>query len=60
MRVIVAGEKHWHADDLAEDVVTRLLRRYGPSLVIVHGGACGIDHSFALACEELGVEVEQL
>ena len=58
MRVIVAGEKHWHADDLAENVVTRLLKRYGLGLVIVHGGDCGVDHSFALACAELGVEVD--
>jgi hypothetical protein len=26
--------------------------------VIVHGGAPCIDHSFSLACEELGIEVD--
>ncbi len=32
--------------------------RYGPGLVIIYGGECGIDHSFSLACWKLGVEME--
>jgi hypothetical protein len=58
MRVIVTGDRNWYAPDLAEEVVGRLLVRYGPGLVIVHGGATGIDRSFAEACDDLGVEQE--
>jgi len=41
MRVIVTGDRDWYAPDLAAEVVKRLLVRYGPDLVIVHGGATG-------------------
>jgi hypothetical protein len=58
MRIIIAGERHWSAPELAEDIVNRLLARYGPELVVVHGGAPGIDQSFAVACHELGVMAE--
>lgn len=58
MRVILTGDRNWHAPDLAEKVRNRLLLRYGPGLVIVHGGATGIDRSFAEACGDLGVEQE--
>jgi hypothetical protein len=58
MRVIVTGNRHWYAPDLAEKVVNRLVRRYGRGLVIVHGGATGIDQSFAEACTKLGIEQE--
>jgi hypothetical protein len=58
MRVLVTGDRRWYAPDLAVQVVNRLLVRYGPSLVIVHGAAEGIDRSFAEACFALGVEQE--
>src|SRR5262245_52005376 len=46
MRIIVTGDRNWYAPDLAEQVINRLILRYGPSLVIVHGAATGIDRSF--------------
>jgi hypothetical protein len=58
MRVIITGDRAWHAPALAAEVVKRLLVRYGPDLVIVHGGATGIDWSFTQACANLGVKVE--
>lgn len=58
MRIIVTGDRNWYAPDLAEQVLNRLLRRYGPNLVIVHGAATGIDRSFAEACGELGIKQE--
>src|SRR3954468_13843106 len=58
MRIIVTGDRNWYAPDLAEQVLNRLLVRYEPGLVIVHGGATGIDRSFAEACDDLGVEQE--
>ncbi len=58
MRIIVTGDRNWYAPDLAEQVINRLLVRYGPGLVIVHGAATGIDRSFAEACGEIGVDQE--
>jgi hypothetical protein len=58
MRVIVTGDRNWNARDLAEEIVKRLLARYGRELVIAHGGAPGIDWSFTQACADLGVTVE--
>jgi hypothetical protein len=58
MRVLVTGDRRWYAPDLAVQVVNRLLCRYGPDLVIVHGAATGIDASFAEACADLSVEQE--
>jgi YspA, cpYpsA-related SLOG family len=58
MRILVAGDRHWRCDDLAEQILSRLLARYGPDLVIVHGGACGVDNAFDEACRELGIVAE--
>jgi len=58
MRVIVTGDRARYASELAEQIVSRLLIRFGLGLVIVPGAATGIDRSFAEACGELGVEQE--
>jgi hypothetical protein len=58
MRILVTGDRNWYCLEPAESVVNRVLLRYGPGMVIVHGGATGIDRSFAEACDELGVEQE--
>jgi hypothetical protein len=58
MRVIVTGDRNWYCPDLAEAVVNRMLARYCPGLVIVHGGATGVDRSFAEAAEAVGVDQE--
>jgi YspA, cpYpsA-related SLOG family len=58
MRVIVKGGRHWAALDLAEDILKRLLTKYGPNLVIIDGGACGVDKAFAIAFRKLGVLAE--
>lgn len=58
MRVIVTGDRKWYAPDMAEQVLNRLILRYGPGLVVVHGAATGIDRSFAEACGEVGVDQE--
>lgn len=54
----MTGDRNWYAPDLSEQVLNRLLLRYGPGFVIVHGAATGIDRSFAEACGELGVDQE--
>jgi hypothetical protein len=58
IRILITGDRHWRCDDLAEQILNRLLARYGPDLTVVHGGAAGVDNAFAVACEELGIVVE--
>jgi YspA, cpYpsA-related SLOG family len=58
MRILITGDRHWRCDDLAEQVLNRLLARYGPDLVVVHGGAPGVDQAFSVAARELGITVE--
>lgn len=58
MLILVTGGRSWYVPDLAEQVVSRLLARYGPGLLIVHGAASSIDLSFAEACREQDVEQE--
>jgi hypothetical protein len=58
MRVIVTGDRHWYSPDLAGRVLGRLAARYGDALVIVEGGASGVDESFRLACHGLGIAFE--
>jgi hypothetical protein len=58
MRILVTGDRHWPCADLAERILNRLIGRYGPDLVIAHGGAPGVDNAFATACRLLGVVAE--
>ena len=47
--VVITGDRFWGCPDLAEQVLNRLLARYGPDLVIIHGGANGVDQAFHVA-----------
>jgi hypothetical protein len=58
MRMLIAGDRRWHCHALAEQIVLRLLQRYGREIVIVNGGTPGVDWAFSKACRELGVEIE--
>jgi acetylglutamate kinase len=58
MRILITGNRHWRCDDLAKQIVNRVLARYGADLVIVHGGAAGVDNAFATACRKLGIVAE--
>ena len=58
MRILVTGDRHCNCTDLAERVVNRFLERYGPNIVIIHGGACGVNGAFAKACRKLGIVAE--
>lgn len=58
MRILVAGDRFWHCHQLAAEVIRRLMQRYGPDLVIVHGDATGVDESFATAAKGFGLSVE--
>jgi hypothetical protein len=59
MRIIATGDRNWYAPDPADQIVARLIARYGPGIVVVHGAAAGIDSSFVEAADEMGVEHEQ-
>jgi hypothetical protein len=58
MRIIIAGDRFWNCDRLAESLLWRLLARYGPEIVIGLGGAPGVDHSFSKACRRLGITTD--
>lgn len=49
MRIIVTGDREWACLGIAEQVITRLIARYGPGITIVHGACKGVDQSFELA-----------
>ena len=38
--------------------MNRLMLRYGPGSVIVHGADDGIDSTFADACDDMGIDYE--
>lgn len=47
LRVLVAGSRSWPCHSVAEQVIARLLSRYGPNIVIVHGHCpTGVDAAF--------------
>lgn len=58
MRIIVCGDRLWSCHKLAAGVLQRLVARYGPDLVIVHGGGTGVEESFDAACKGLGIATE--
>jgi hypothetical protein len=58
MRILVIGDRRWHCHAIAEQILLRLLQRCGRNIVIVNGGAPGVDWAFSKACRELGVEIE--
>jgi YspA, cpYpsA-related SLOG family len=58
MRILVTGDRYRVCIPLAERIVTRLIARYGRDLVIIHGGAPGVDNSFAEACRTFDIKAE--
>lgn len=58
IRILITGDREWACPGIAEEVVTRLVARYGLGVVIVHGGAKGVDLSFELAAREQGLATE--
>ena len=58
MRIVVTGNRFWICHELAAGVIRRLVAHYGSGIAIVHGGATGVDESFATACKGLGIAAE--
>lgn len=46
MRVLVTGDRAWHDVAMVKRIIGRLVERYGTDLMIVHGGATGVDAAF--------------
>jgi SLOG family YspA-like protein len=53
MRIVATGDTGWECRELASRVLRRLVARYGPDIVTVHGNEPGVDSSFADAAREL-------
>jgi hypothetical protein len=58
MRILVTGDRDWICFDLATAIVRRMIKRYGPDIVIVHGDCRGVDNSFRSVCRWLRVKDE--
>ena len=58
MRILVTRDRHWPCTEQAERIVNRLIGGYGNDLVIIHGGAAGVDNAFAEACQHLSIKAE--
>ncbi|MGO9469965.1 MAG: SLOG family protein [Isosphaeraceae bacterium] len=58
MRILVTGDRFRTCPKLATSILRRLVARYSPGITIIHGGAPGVENSFASACRELGISAE--
>ena len=58
-RVIVTGDRHWYCEELAYRVVQGLRAKHGPGVVIVEGGAEGVDWAFHVAANGCEVATER-
>ena len=56
--ILIVGDRHWNCAELAEQIVSRLLVRYGLDVTIIHGGEPGVDHAIDQACTNLGIQHE--
>jgi hypothetical protein len=50
MQVILTGDRFWPCHKLVADIVRRMIARYGPDIVIVHGNDTGVDEAVAIVC----------
>jgi hypothetical protein len=55
MSIVVIGDTAWDFYEMAARVVRRLVARYGPDIVIIHGNELGVDAAFAASAKGLGV-----
>lgn len=57
-RILITGSRSWPCHSVAEQVIARLLSRYGPNIIIIHGGARGVDLTFELVAKEHDLTTE--
>jgi hypothetical protein len=58
MRIVITGDRAGSCNEPASVVLRRLIARYGPEIIVVHGGGDGVDASFAEAAKALGIAIE--
>jgi hypothetical protein len=58
MRIVITGDRAWSCNEVASVVLRRFIARYGPKIIIVHGGGDGVDAPFAEAAKALGIAIE--
>lgn len=51
MRVIVTGDRNWYCPDLADRIIAGLVAKHADEVVIMEGGAGGVDRAFAEATD---------
>jgi hypothetical protein len=59
MRIVVAGDQFWPCHRLASAILRRMVARYGPDIVIVHGDDTGVAESFATAARGQRIKTEE-
>jgi hypothetical protein len=57
-RVIITGDRNWACHEEAQRIVDGLRAKHGPEVVIVEGGADGVDMAFHAAAVDRGLAVE--
>jgi hypothetical protein len=58
MRIVVAGDPFWPCHRLASAILRRMVTRYGPDIMIVHGDDTGVAESFATAARGQRIRTE--
>lgn len=59
MRVIVCGDRNGYTPSVVRRVLSALADDHGASLVVLHGGARGVDQMAGAMARGLGVTVEE-
>jgi hypothetical protein len=59
MRIVIAGDRFWPCRKLADAILRRMVARYGPDIVIVHGDDTGVAESFATAAKGQRIRTEE-
>jgi hypothetical protein len=58
MRIIITRDQFWPCHKLGAPILRRLVARYGPGIVIVHGDDTGVEESYATAVKGLRITTE--
>lgn len=59
MRVAIVGSRNYPKLELVHDLVGELYKEFGDRLVIVSGGAIGVDTAAVWMARQLGLEVKE-
>jgi hypothetical protein len=59
MRIVAAGDQFRPCHRLASAILRRMVARYGPDIVIIHGDDTGVAESFATAAKGQRIKAEE-